>query len=178
MSPRQRAFPPAYPRCAARGVRCGLRRGEHGGGQGIFPEWADGELRLGRFSRDQAFSGGPWGTVTRRIGWRIRTSNSREAEASGAERAAGSKSVGCPVCPHSHLPVHTTSRRNPGAAGSPDTAQGVPGIRFQVHKASQGSPRGKPTTEFLRVQAVCFLRVTEVCPRSRWQCHRRGYIEG
>jgi hypothetical protein len=76
----------------------------------FFPEWADGELRLGGFSPEQASSGGPWGTDTggNWVEGLGRSALGREAEASRADQDAGARSVGCPFC--AHLPVHTTPR--------------------------------------------------------------------
>lgn len=63
-----RVFPRCVPgaRPAVSGVGFGV--GNMAAAKGFFfsPEWADGELRLGvAFPREQASSGGPWGTDTR-----------------------------------------------------------------------------------------------------------------
>lgn len=68
--------------------------------KGFFPSGRMGSCGSTAFPESRPPRVGPGGQSLAGIGWRARASDSREAEASGAQQAAEARSVGCPVCAH------------------------------------------------------------------------------
>lgn len=166
MSPRRRASSPACPRCAALGVRCRFGRGEHGGDQGIPRVGGGGAAARPLFLSARILRWPPRDGHSRELG-RVRASDSREAEASGVERAVSGQGRLVPgLCSWTGTFTSTPHLGGPGSCWVPRhhlrCARGqIPGAQ------SWHIPRGIPTGKLSKAQAACLPRVREVCTRSR-----------